>query len=171
MKASDLIVAIATQYLGKTEKPNNSGFNDATFEKKMKAVGWREGEAWCSYLVELIWKEAFEARPDLVEAINKAASGSATATFRQFDVANVFEVGQKPKPGAIAIWRYGNGWQGHAGIVKSVVDANTFISIEGNTNDKGGREGYIVAEKRRLVKAPYSEKGLNVVGFIYPETV
>ena len=43
----------------------------------------------------------------------------------------------------MAVWRLGNGWQGHIGIVIDVHQGK-FSTIEGNTNDKGGREGYIV---------------------------
>jgi len=162
------VVQVAASYVGKTEKTNNSGFHDPLFEKRMKAVGWAKGQAWCAYLVELIWKEAFANQPHLVKAIDASCSGSATETYRKFDIANQFQMGATPRPGAIVIWRHGTGWQGHAGIVKQVLDENTFISIEGNTNDKGGREGYIVAEKRRLIKQAFQPNGLNLVGFIYP---
>ena len=44
----DKIVTIAKSYIGKTEKANNSGFNDAIFEQRMKETGWVKGASWCS---------------------------------------------------------------------------------------------------------------------------
>ena len=39
-------------------------------------------------------------------------------------------------------------------------------TIEGNTNDQGGREGIEVARKRRMY-AWTNGPGLNLIGFIY----
>lgn len=162
------IAKLALAYVGKTEKSNNSGFNDPLFEKRMQAVGWSKGQAWCSYFSELVWKEAYAADKSTVDQLDKLFSGSATETFRKFDVSKKFSVGKEPKVGAVVIWRHGTGWQGHAGIVVDLIDENSFFSVEGNTNDKGGREGYIVSKKRRLISQPIKADGLNLVGFIYP---
>jgi hypothetical protein len=162
---ADKIKEVALKYIGKTEKPNNSGFKDADFEKRMKDTGWDKGMAWCSFFTELVWKEAYTGTPTLAE-INKLFSGSATATYKNFDLAK-WEVGKTPKVGALAVWRHGNGWQGHIGIVVDVINDKSFKSVEGNTNDKGGREGYIVAIKNRVTNAVYQPKGLNLIGFVY----
>lgn len=160
------IVRIAQKYIGQTEKTGNAGFKDADFERRMKEVGFAPGQSWCSYFCELVWKEAY-AGHDIAAKLDKLFSGSATATFRQFDVDKTFPTGKLAKPGALAVWRHGTGWQGHIGIVSSV-NNDTFKSIEGNTNDKGGREGYIVAEKTRKEKEPFKPNGLNLIGFVYP---
>jgi len=154
---------IARKYLGQRETPNNSGFKDKAFEKKMTEVGWSKSLAWCSYFAELVWKEAF---PEKKKEFDKLFSGSATATFKNFELAK-WKVGGIPKPGALVVWRYGNGWQGHIGIVSTVRDNGIFTSIEGNTNAAGGREGIEVAEKVRNHLAPYTANGLNIIGFIY----
>jgi hypothetical protein len=168
---------VAKQYIGKTEKPNNSGFNDVTFEKKMRDVGFVTGHAWCAYFAELCvieWAKAIK-RPDIVKAATQIFSGSSTATYKNADLyaqANsngCIRVGKKHTPNSIAIYRYGNGWQGHTVIVestKSVPPRLIARNIEGNTNDVGGREGYIVAVKNRNNLAPFSAKGLNFVGYI-----
>jgi hypothetical protein len=169
---ADQIVQTALNYLGKTEKPANSGFTDAEFEKKMKDTGWSKGLSWCAYFTELVWKEVFAFKPEILVLLDQLLSGSATATFKNFDVHPSFETGQIPKPGALAVWRYGNGWKGHIGIVYKIVDDNTFTTIEGNTNDEGAREGYEVARRTRKVKTNFSKTGLNLIGFIYvPETL
>jgi len=168
---------IAKQYLGKTEKPNNSGFNDSKFEAKMKEVGWATGQAWCAYFAELCvieWATA-NKRPDIVKVAKQIFSGSSTTTFKNADLyakANpngMVKVSKSPLANSIAIYRHGSGWQGHTAIVQSVASVPPAIrvtNIEGNTNDVGGREGYIVARKMRTHNAPYSAKGLNIVGYI-----
>lgn len=160
------IKEIALSYVGKTEKINNSGFNDAEFEKRMKDTGWNKGLSWCSFFCELVWTEAYKDS-SLLPEVKKLFSGSATSTYKNFDIAK-WEVSQVPKVGALAVWRLGNGWQGHIGIVVEISDLS-FKSVEGNTNDKGGREGYIVAIKNRVKKATYQPKGLNLIGFVYPK--
>lgn len=166
MKAED-VIRIANSYIGKTETPNNSGFKDAVFQKKMEQVGWIKSAAWCSYLAELIFKEAAGDDKVMFDMLGRLFSGSATATFKNFDLDKTFATGKIPKLGALVIWRHGVGWQGHTGTVVEVIDKDTFRSVEGNTNDVGGREGYIVAKKTRLANKPFSAKGLNLVGFVY----
>lgn len=157
------IVEIALKYVGETETPNNSGFSNTDFQKRMESVGWIKSQSWCVYLAELIWKEAM---PEHFAELDKLFSGSATATYKNFDIAK-WHVGQTPSLGAVVIWRYGNGWQGHAGIVVKT-NGTTFQTVEGNTNDQSGREGFIVAIKDRRLNVPFKENGLNLVGFIHP---
>jgi len=164
------IADIALKYVGETEKPNNSGFNDADFEKRMKETGWVKGASWCAYFCELVWKEAYKSSPETV-ALDKLFSGSATANYKNFDLAHGWEVGQTPKIGALSVWRHGNGWQGHIGIVTGIGQNGAYNTIEGNTNDVGGREGYIVAKKTRHLNQPYSATGLNLIGFVYPKEI
>lgn len=165
----DKIVQIAKSYIGKTEKENNSGFNDAIFEQRMKDTGWVKGASWCAYFCELVYTEAYKGTV-LESVIKSTFSGSATATYKNFDLAK-WTVSDKPQVGALAVWRHGSGWQGHIGIVIEVPNDKSFKTVEGNTNDKGGREGYIVALKNRVTKAPYQAKGLNLVGFVYPKEI
>jgi hypothetical protein len=170
----------ALKYLGQTELKNNSGFKDKQLEKRMSEVGWKMGESWCAYFAELVWKEAYdsyEMKNDISkELLDKLFSGSSTQTHKNFDQSNFITRNQTnknllqkvPVPGALAIWRYGNDWTGHTGIVLEPIGNAAFISIEGNTNDDGAREGYEVAKRIRKLNAPFSENGLNLIGFIYP---
>lgn len=163
------IVATARGYIGQTETANNKAFTSPAFQKKLEAVGWITGQAWCAYTGELIWTEATD---DIAtkKLITKYFSASATATFKNFDLAPEFETGQVPKVGALVIWRHGAGWQGHLGVVVEVgADKIAFKAVEGNTNNAGGREGVVVALKPRKIKEPYKPIGLNLVGFVYPK--
>lgn len=164
METLQKAVDVARSYIGQTEKPKNSGFNDAEFEAKMKDVGFGAGQAWCAYFAELCYKEAGVLPFD---ELDKLHSASATKTFQNFKDAG-YQVLRDPLPGCLVVWRHGSGWSGHIGIVSHMVNGDFFKSIEGNSNDAGGREGFIVSEQLRRMKTPFSETGLNLIGFIYP---
>lgn len=156
---------IARKYLGQTEKPMNGGFTDAYFEKKMQEVGFVKGHAWCSYFMELVF---IEALPERDFQLSKLFSGSTIQTFRNFRDA-AYPIGNVPVKDHLVIWqRYVNGQPtptGHTGVVSEVMSTWEFKSIEGNTNDAKGREGYIVAEHERKVLAEV-KNGLKVLGFV-----
>lgn len=159
-----MIVETARKYIGQTEKPGNMGFNDADFERKMKAVGFQKTHAWCAYFAELVFKEVY---PERFAELDALFSASAVQTFRNFRDAG-YPVHYVPKEGYLVVWQnHKEGkpqWTGHVGIVTEVIDNHTFKSVEGNTNDVGGREGYIVAE--RIRKNVPVNNGLKVIGFI-----
>jgi hypothetical protein len=50
------------------------------------------------------------------------------------------------------------------------VNGKSIKTIEGNTNDKGGREGYTVASKNRLIDFT-NDNGLRMLGFIKPKVL
>ncbi|WP_394991518.1 CHAP domain-containing protein [Emticicia sp.] len=155
------ILAVATKYIGETEKPKNSGFTKPEFEKRMVAVGWGRAMAWCAFFVELVCREAM---PEQDAELAKLFSGSALTTYNNFE--KIGKTSQTPKIGDLVVWRYGKTWQGHIGIVTEVYGTDMITTIEGNTNDMGGREGYIVAKKMRKLNQRFLEKGLNIEGFI-----
>ncbi len=161
------IVQIAGSYVGQQEISGNKGFKNPAFQKKMQDCGWQINNAWCSFFAELVWKEAYGKSNPLYNTLDRLFSPSAVATFGNFKGHPTnFKTGDKPKVGALVVWRYGNGWQGHIGIVESI-DKNTFVSIEGNTNKDGGREGIEVARKHRSLGMPFRKQGLNLIGFVY----
>src|SRR5687767_12719079 len=125
---------VARQYLGQTEKPANSGFNDATFEDKMEEVGFQKGHAWCAYFCELVFKEAI---PERFDELDRLFSGSTILTFRNFRDA-AFPIGHIPAMDHLVIWQTIKEGKpmatGHAGIVSEVKSTWEFKSIEGNTN-------------------------------------
>jgi hypothetical protein len=90
-------------------------------------------------------------------------------TFRHFK--DLGWTSKEPVLGAIAIWQK---WKdgkatssGHAAIVERWTDTHV-ITIDGNTNDKGGREGYIVADGKKRSLNFDARKGLVLLGFIHP---
>lgn len=155
----------ARVYLGQQEKPGNSGFLDPSFEAEMREEGFQTGWAWCSIFARVVFVNAF---PERADELRKLFSPSTIQTFRNFRDA-AYPIGYVPVVNHLVIWqRYLNGKPqptGHAGIVSEVKSTWEFKSIEGNTNDQGGREGYIVAEHERKVLAEV-KTGLKILGFI-----
>jgi hypothetical protein len=154
------ISEVAISYIGQTEKPKNSGFVTASFEDKMKSVGWGNGMPWCAFFCKLV---AIEAKPEEKEEFMKLFSGMAILTFNNFKA--VGKTFQTPQVNDLIVWQHGKTAQGHIAVVSSL-DKKGVITIEGNTNDLGGREGYIVAQKNRKINLPFNPKGLNLLGFI-----
>jgi hypothetical protein len=161
---STKIVQVAKKYLGKEEKPSNTGWKDSEFERRMKEVGWLMGQAWCAYFVELSFKEAY---PEEYKKLERCFDASAVKTFQKFKEAG-YPISQTPVVGSIVVWQTQKSgkphWTGHAAVCSEVIDDKTFKSIEGNTSASGSREGYIVAEKLRKIQKVTN--GLQVLGFI-----
>lgn len=163
------VVEIARKYIGQKETINNSGFKDYDFEDRMEKVGWKQGQAWCCYFTELVWKEAYPEKQDL----DKLFSGGAVATYTNFAKDPDYICDKIPEPGAVVIWQYYKNsvphWTGHAGIVVSSDGLNIY-TIEGNTNSQGGREGIEVSEKIRSLDFVPKQNGLVLKGFIKPKS-
>lgn len=147
------ILLTAVTYLGKQETKNNSGFQDKVFQQEMVSVGWRPGYSWCVYFTKLVWKKSISN--DTIRNLSmKLINGNSQVTLANFqkDLSGRFILTDSALPGAIVIFqefKAGKGQpSGHAGIVTEVFPGR-YNTIEGNTNDVGGREGYIVAAKHR----------------------
>jgi len=169
---NELILRTAQKYLGQKEIKGNSGFEDPVFWEKMKAVGFQEGEAWCALFAELVWREAYaQYNSELDGRLNALFSKSAVQTYYNFK-NNGWPVGTTPYIGALTVWQmYKDGakhWSGHIGI-STVEGAHRLVTtIDGNTNSEGGREGIEVAEMSRDFDFSPKQKGLVLLGFIYP---
>jgi len=159
------IVEIAKSYLGQEEISGNKGFKDKLFQSAMEKVGWYFRAPWCLYFCRLVWKESgFEI---------KRVSGSSLTTMLNATKDKNWKV--TPVVGAIAIYRmFENGKpksQGHGAIVVSVSpDGLNYETIDGNTTDKGGREGIMVAARYRSLNDASWKKidGLRLMGFVHP---
>lgn len=163
------VVEVALKYVGQKELPNNVFDPNTDFGKKMHAVGQKDNESWCAYFTEMVFKEVYPAK---VAELGKLFSASAVQTYKNFtnkEKGKGYSENHIPEVGNLVIWqKYASGqptWQGHAGIVSKVISSWEFESIEGNTNEAGGREGNTVAIKSRKVLAKV-DNGLKVLGFI-----
>lgn len=173
----DKVIAEARKWEGTKEISGNQGFENEHFQHLMEICKWDMGQAWCAYFAELCWTvPTFSGKSKYRQIMLDLLSAGAVATFNNFrnDKSGLFKVDDVPVPGAIVIWQsHKNGkasWTGHAGVVVSV-DGDKIITIEGNTNADGGREGIEVAEmkdkdRHDLTKAFKINNGLRLLGFI-----
>ena len=163
MNIQKFIKHTALSYVDKEEVKGNQGFKDQVFENLMKKIGWELGDAWCAYFVELAWFMSGISEDDLF-------SGGAVKTWNNFDKSEDYTCNQIPEVGSIMIMqRYKNGlpdWRGHAGVVVAI-QGGQIVTVEGNTNSKGGREGIEVALKIRALNVD-NNHGLRMRGFIHP---
>lgn len=162
------VVEIAKSYIGEKEIKGNAGFENEEFEKRMEAVGFRTGFAWCALFAELVYVSAFV---DKKEELTKLFSAGAVKTMNNFKRAKGWKLARTAKPGALACFQtYRKGvpqWTGHIGIVEKV-GKDSFTCIEGNTNANGGREGIEVARRIRRYNFD-GANGLILRGFIVPD--
>lgn len=179
MTISEEIVKAALADHGQQEIKGNHGWKDPKFDALMRTTGWQDGQAWCSYWAEKVWRQVYSHRdPNTDNVIGRLFSANAVQTFDNF-WNSVFPTSNDPIEGAVVIWKHmTNGspsfvgdtqWiKGHAGIVIDTEgSANEFVTMEGNSNDSGGREGIEVARQvRRLDFETVS--GLRLMGFIHP---
>jgi len=172
------IVETAYLYEGKEELKGNSGFEEDIFQKKMEAVGWSMGQAWCSYFAELVWKEGYgKCDSSFIEVLDKLFSANAVKAYTNFKKTG-WEISTTPEPGDLVVWMsYKDGkpkkinewYLGHIGVVTKPAEL-FFLSMEGNTNSYGGREGIEVAEMKRKYDFN-ANKGLRLLGFVKPKEV
>ena len=161
------IADVAKSYLGQREISPNKIFKDPVFTRKMESVGFYSGAPWCLFFARLVWKEAGQY-------INKISASSYTTTKNNDVKDDSRNWHTTPIVGAIAIfWTYKNNkyqGNGHGCVVVDVVDSENYSTVDGNTTDKGGREGVMVAIRHRhLNKESWTKDGLRLMGFVYPK--
>lgn len=171
-KINQLIINRAKSYIGQKEKPGNIGFMDHDFEESMKDNGFLFGYAWCAIFAKLVWREAYrDYNRNILIALDAIFSVGALDTLSRFKKSNLFEFTKTPKPGALIFWqRITNGkpdWRGHVGIFLQM-DGGKMLTIEGNTNGLGSREGDGVHTQAREINY-FANNGLRLLGFINPK--
>jgi hypothetical protein len=141
------------------EVGNNQGFNNKHFEAKMREVGFVKGHSWCSYFVKHIWKE-FEITCKNKDYRN--ISAGVIKTYNNFRDEIITDL-ENLNVGSIIIWQSKTDRnKGHTGVFIKQIDSETILTLEGNTNKDGAREGDGVYLKKRK----YKNCGFNFLGFI-----
>jgi hypothetical protein len=106
--------------------------------------------AWCAGFVCFVLAQACAAtgRALPIEPSVSCDSLAASAIARKVFVGEREARARKPKRGALFLnRRTARDWT-HVGLVTKF-DAESMLTIEGNTNDEGSREGYEVCARRR----------------------
>ena len=143
MTLAQKTLEIATAQIGVEEMPRNSNAGPEV-EIYLKSVGLGKGYAWC---MAFIYWCTHRASLHLNEKNPLKKTGGVLDQFNSRPLL----VKKAPQPGDVFIMDFNNG-TGHAGFVEKIA-GSTVYTIEGNTNDSGGREGYKVARRKRDIKS------------------
>jgi len=143
---SDLLagaVSVAGSQIGVLEQPLGSN-RGVQVEQYQAAVGIDKGEPWCAAFAYWCFKQAADSlrrsnpvirTGSVIEHWNLARK-NAVPTIITDTARNDPEL---LKPGMLFIMATGGG-TGHTGIIEKIIGGR-LVTIEGNTNDTGSREG------------------------------
>lgn len=130
--------------IGVREDGNNAGYQ---VEKYLRYVGLDKGNPWCAAFVCWVYGQAGVANP---------RTGWSPSLFPTKHI--IWDRGEHLKPPAqadiFALYFADKGRIAHTGFIDSW-GSTWLITVEGNTNTQGSREGDGVYRKRRLVKSIY----------------
>lgn len=159
------ILRLAKSFIGNEELLNNSGFKDSKFQSMMEKIGWMTGWAWCASFVRLVYLKAaadyFGKDSEQYKIINKTLKHGVLRTYRAAKNSKNWAITEKPVEGGILIWKHSR-TTGHEGIALN--SHSVTVTVEGNTNERGEREGKFVLSKVRSVH--FDNKYLGCLSFV-----
>jgi uncharacterized protein (TIGR02594 family) len=125
---------------------NNMG---PRIDQYMRTVGLKQGYPWCSGFVKFVFDSAGIHTP--------GANAMAMSWFKKEKIIKSRTTDLKtPRKGDLFSLHYPNlGRIGHVGFVETY-SSNKTVTVEGNTNDVGSREGDAVMRRFRNTKQIYS---------------
>ena len=133
-----LLVNIAAQEIGVREL---TGHNDGVrVEAYLAATGFKKNNPWCAAFVSWVFKSAGFVQPRTAWSPAMFPSSRLTKVFLPGNLLGIYFPDLKRI--------------GHVGIIEKL-DGDWCISVEGNTNISGSREGDGVYRKRRHKKTVY----------------
>lgn len=155
------VVEKARSQIGETEKPPGSN-GGGMVKEYLRAVGLSEGFPWCAAFLYWCFREVEGGSTRCIKTAGvldhwaRASQGGIRRIGFQEARANPSLV----RPGLIFIMDTGPaGGAGHTGIVERI-EGGTLVTIEGNTNAAGSREGTAVLRKTtRRVSSDSINKG------------
>ena len=143
----DCVVNTFTSQIGIREKGNNSG---KEVEMYLASAGLAKGNPWCASFVQWSMLQCTD--------IKITAAGWVPSWFPQKKL--IFVRGKldikPPQAGdLIGIWFANKNRLAHIGFYESQ-EGDFIISVEGNTNEEGSREGDGVYRKKRIARTIHS---------------
>lgn len=151
MTLSELFLFTATTQLEVEETPRNTN-NGRKVKQYLKSVGLGAGYPWCMAFVYWCMEQAAK---EMGQPNPLVKTGGVADQWNRTVLRKLPKTGAV-KPGDIFIIIYKNG-SGHTGIVEEVKNGYV-LTVEGNTNDEGSREGYEVVRRERTLS--------EITGFI-----
>lgn len=140
-KLQDAAIRIAVGEIGKQEIPKGSNWG-VNVIKYLASVGIHFPASWCIAFIYWCYSEA--GRQLSLPSIPLYRSGGCLEVLRHTPKILIVT---NPQPGDIGIQDHGGGL-GHAFLIERR-EGDELITVEGNTNNDGSREGYEVERKRR----------------------
>ena len=170
-----------------TSKNKNREITPEQFKEWLLVVGWSEGQPYCSYSAEIVYKCAYSRwNTGYVKVIDRLFSANAMQTYTNA-ITSYYELiidlltGGIPQLGALCFFaKYKNGvvvkngqWtSGHIGIVVNNSDLSHFDIFEGNTfSQTNSREGNGNFIKTHSYNEYHKNNGLRLIGFMNPISV
>lgn len=150
--SSDVRGCVTSVFQSQLGTREATGQNDGTaVEMYLQSVGLGKGYAWCGAFVHWALRECLS--PDQIRAFLPRPSAYAwTPNF----VANEHYLTTTPQPGDLITLYYASKKRvGHVGFVENYTSGSKVITVEGNTNEAGSREGDGVYRKYRLKSQIY----------------
>ena len=130
---------IANTQVGLEEEPRGSNWGPHV-QKYLKSVGISFKASWCMAFVYWCVKQAYPTENKLIKTGGVLAQWNKTPKDKR---------SFKPSIGSIFIMDFGKGL-GHTGFVYGI-EGDFILTIEGNSNDEGSREGYEVCKRKRKI--------------------
>lgn len=168
------VVVTAREFISEKNINDCKDLNEPIFQAKLQELDWDMPFASASVFCELVWKISVgrESLRDWRE-LDRLFSVSPIATHANFRGCRKYKTGNVPEKGALVIWRRGNSWQGHMGIVSSVSESKEEFDIIEARVLSGSDGGFLKVEEKfgKKVGLPFKTDKLNLLGFIYPQDV
>jgi len=138
---SGCIVDSARSEIGVEEKGDNQG---AQVTRYLNSTGLSGGYPWCAAFLNWLHVNCDQPSPEAKAAWSPAWFPDKRTVYQRGSVE-----GAPIRPGDVfGIYFRSKGRIAHVGLIESVKQ-DYLITIEGNTNEAGGREGQGVYRKRR----------------------
>lgn len=153
------IAEVAQRYLGVEEQPRGSN-RGPHIDAFLRFVGLQPGNPWCTAFVSYCVHKAAEEMGVATDFPKTGWTPSllsyAKRTNRLFTQQEL-AAGVKPQPGWVVLFYYPKlNRVAHSGVVLKTLPLGAVLTIEGNTNSDGSREGYKVMRRVRLLKNIYA---------------
>jgi hypothetical protein len=152
-----ILVEVAASQIGVKEESRNAGRELVKFWQATNyADGMRDRQPWCAaFLAWVVFEGMKRPGGDLLALGEQSRPRSAAVSewtrwaMRPEHGCLMFgpnDPKYRPEPGDIVIFTFS-----HIGVVERFA-ARVVHTIEGNTDDEGGREGYKVCRKQRKLR-------------------
>lgn len=139
--AVDLVLAVARALDFAREVPRNSNWGQAV-QRFLVAVGWKKPQPWCAAYVSYVGSRALGAAWPLPLTAGCATLGDAAEAKQLLQ--------HTPARGDVFLLKSPSlGRFAHTGFIVAVNADGSCVTLEGNTNDGGSRDGWGVFQRTR----------------------